>query len=470
MISRAILALLVCAPWLLPVPAAAGDWPHWRGPGADGTSPETGLPTTWSPTSNVLWKLPLPGVSGSTPVVWGDRIFLNVADGEKLAIWAVDRKGGKVLWERSLSAGNEAKRKGNLSAPSPVTDGQTVWTLTGTGIVAAFSFDGEPLWSRDLQADYGKFGILHGYSSSPLLFGNLLIVQVLHGFSTDDPSYVLAVDPATGETRWRVTRPTDAPREAPDAYTTPALLALEGRTELVISGADYVTGHDLATGREIWRLGGLNPEKQPMYRVVASPVIAGELIVVPTRVKPLQVFRVGKEGAPEKVWSTDDGPDVPTPTTDGKYLYILNDRGILWCLELATGKAIWGPERIKPGSYSASPLLAEGRLYATSETGWTTVLAAGPKFEVLAENNMDENTLASLAAASGQLFLRTAEHLWCLEGAKGGGGGPQEPAAAEADPRQSPRGGSPQSVSGVSRPSSHRTTMRLGSGELRARP
>jgi outer membrane protein assembly factor BamB len=406
------------------IPIAAGglpaDWPQWRGPDADGASPETGLPLTWSASEGVIWKLALPEVSGSTPIVAGDRLYLSVAQADQILLWSVDRKAGTLVWSRPLAGGNEAKRKGNLSSPSPTADGDTVWATTGTGVVAAFDREGKELWRRDLQKDYGPFGILHGYASSPLLLEDLLVVQVLHGFATDDPSYLVGLDRRTGATRWRVERATDAPREAPDAYTTPALWQRGGKAEIVVSGADYVTGHDPASGRELWRVAGLNPDKHGMYRVVASPLVQGDLLVTPSRVKPMIAWKAGAAGGPPvRLWSTDDGPDVPTPASDGTYLYVLGDRGVVWCLELQTGKPVWGPERVATGSYSASPLVAEGRVYVTSEEGVTTVLAAGREFRVLAENAVGEYTLSSLAAAGGQLFLRTAKHLYCLDDGKG---------------------------------------------------
>lgn len=412
---RLLSALLVLALVRVTVGvAAADDWPHWRGPDRTGVSAETGLPVTWSTTENIVWKLPLPGVSGATPIISGDRIFLNVADAGRLYLWCVDGEDGAVVWKRGLDDRDESKRKGNMSSPSPVTDGERVWAVTGTGVIKAFDFEGNEKWARDLQAEYGKFGILHGYSSSPLLHDDALYVQVLHGFYTDDPSYVLAIDAASGETRWRVERPTDAPREAPDAYTTPALLQRSTGAELVVSGADYVTGHDLATGRELWRVGGLNPTANPMQRIVASPVAAGDLILVPSRVKPMLALSISETGAPRVIWSSEDGPDVPTPVVTDDHVFVLKDRGIVFCLDRQTGEVVWGPERVDPAVYSASPLVADGRLYVTSEEGKTTVLAAGPEFEILAENVIDENTLASLSVAAGRLLLRTAEHLWAI--------------------------------------------------------
>ncbi len=395
----------------------AGNWPHWRGPDRNGVSQETGLPLNWSAKKNIVWALALPGVSGATPIIWNDRVFLNVADGNELHLWAVDRRAGKVLWKRFLDDRNEKKRKGNMSSPSPVTDGGWVWVMTGTGILKAFDFEGNEKWTRDLQQEYGQFGILHGYSSSPLLYDGTLYVQVLHGFYTDDPSYVLAIDKTTGQTRWRVERPTDAPREAPDAYTTPALLLNNGKPEIVISGADYVTGHDPATGREIWRLPGLNPSRNPMQRVVASPVAIDDMLLTPSRVNPLLAIRAGNrpQGAdPVVEWTMDRGPDVPTPAVDHQNVYLLTDKGIMWSLDRDSGKPTWGPQRVESATYSASPVVAEGRIYVTSELGHTTVVSAGPEFEILAENLIDEYTLSSIAISDGQIFLRTAEHLYCI--------------------------------------------------------
>jgi len=396
---------------------AADNWPTWRGPTRDGVSAETGLPIRWSPDENIAWKLEMPAWSGSTPIIWGERIFLNVADGKDLWLWSLDRAKGGVLWKRHLSGGDHQERKQNMSSPSPVTDGRHVWAMTGTGILKAFDFDGHEVWTRDIQADYGKFGLNWGYASSPLLFGDALFVQVLHGMKTDDPSYVLRIDKATGKTVWRVERPTDAIRESPDAYTTPALLQYDGKTEIVITGGDVVTGHDPETGRELWRADGLNPQNNPAYRIVASPIVHGEMIYAPTRVRPLLAIRAGGRGDVTEThvaWSFDRGPDVPTPVTDGTYFYVVDDRGVVHCLDAGTGEIVYGPERLKPGTYSASPVLADGRIYVTNEDGLTSVFKAGPSFEILAENAMNDYCLSTIAVSEGQLFLRTTEFLWVI--------------------------------------------------------
>jgi outer membrane protein assembly factor BamB len=395
----------------------AGNWPQWRGPNLDGSSAETNLPTEWDQEKNVTWKLPLPGVSGATPIVWGDRIFLSVGTDNSVDLWAVDRTKGEVLWKRPVAAENHKVRKGNMSSPSPVTDGKTVWVLSGNGFLKAFDFSGKELWVRDIQKEYGKWGLNHGYGSSPLLHDGSVFVQVLHGMHTDDPSYILRIDGATGKTMWRVERPTDAQRESPDSYTTPTLVRSGKQLELVVSGADYVTGHDLATGKELWRGSGFNPDNNPFNRVIASAVAHGDMVYVPTRVKPLQTFRSGGRGdvtASHKVWTFAGGPDVPTPVVDGKYFYTINDRGIASCLDAKTGAEVYSGQRLKPGTYSSSPLLADGKIYITNEEGLTSVIKSGPKFEIIAENPVGEYTLSSIAVSDGQLFLRTTGHLYAI--------------------------------------------------------
>jgi outer membrane protein assembly factor BamB len=408
------------------VSLAANTWPHWRGPTFDGVSQETGLPVRWSATENVAWKLPLPAFSGSTPIIWNDTVFLNVATARStgnMELWAVDRTKQAVAWKKFLSAGNRIGNKQNMSSPSPVTDGRTVWVMTGTGILKAFDFAGTELWTRDIQKDYGAFGIQFGYASSPLLHENALYVQVLHGMNTDDPSYVLRIDGATGRTVWRVERPTDAIVESPDSYTTPTIVKLPGgRTEIVITGGDIVTAHDPATGREFWRADVLNPRNSSNYRIISSPIVAGGLIIAPTRVNPMVALRPGGTGDVSRshvAWEFQRGPDVPSPVSDGTLLYVVTEQGIVHALNLKTGVPVYGPNRLPNDFYSSSPVLADGKIYVTGETtGVTTVFRAGPTFEILASNTFGDPCspycLASLAVSQGQLFLKTDAHLWVV--------------------------------------------------------
>ena len=397
--------------------ANADNWPAWRGPSANGLSSEVNLPVKWTKTDNISWRLALPGWSGSTAIVWGERIFLNVAEGSDLSLWSVDRVKGLPIWKRPLGGGNHREQKQNMSSPSPVTDGRAVWAMTGTGILKAFDFDGKELWSRDIQRDYGRFGLNWGYASSPLLHEGSLYVQVLHGMRTDDPSYLLRIDKTTGKTLWRVERPTRAIRESPDSYTTPALLRYGATTEVVITGGDVVTGHDPATGRELWRADGLNPYNDSSNRIVASPIVLGEMIYAPSHERPILALKAGGRGnvtTSHLVWSFNNGPDVPTPVTDGTYFYVVRDNGVLFCLDAKSGKTVYGPTRLPPATYSGSPVLADGKIYVTNEDGVTAVVRAGPKFELLAQNDFGEYTLSSPAISDGQIFIRTESALYAI--------------------------------------------------------
>ncbi|MBA2303925.1 MAG: PQQ-like beta-propeller repeat protein [Acidobacteria bacterium] len=405
------------------VTLSADNWPQWRGPLATGAATAaTGLPEKWSTANgeNIAWKLAMPSRSGATPIVWNDTIFLNVAaqpEGGDVELWSLNRAKGEVAWKKPITAGNYKINKQNMSSPSPVTDGRTVWVLTGIGILKAFDFQGAEVWTRDIQKDYGAFGLNWGYASSPLLHDGMLYVPVLHGMKTDDPSYLLKIDGKSGKTLWRVERPTDAVVESPDAYTTPALLEYDGKKEVVLTGGDVVTGHDLATGAELWRAHGLNPGKARNYRIIASPVVAGGLVIAPTRIRPMIAIRPGGRGditATHTAWTFDRGPDVPTPVTDGKLLYCVSDRGVVEVLNVQTGEVVYGPERLRPAIYSASPVLADGKIYVTSEEGVTSVFRSGPKFELLAENATEEFTLSTIAVSKGQLFLRTEKHLYAI--------------------------------------------------------
>lgn len=415
------------------------NWPQWRGPHANGTSTTAkDLPVTWSETENVEWRVKLPSWSAATPIVWDDVVLVTSAEEgfgargsgskdklskdklskDKLLLLAVNRKDGSILWRRETGNSNRFVQKQNMASPSPVTDGKHIWVMTGTGTLTCFDYKGNQVWQRNIQTDYGRFGLNHGYASSPKLFGDRLYIQVLHGMTTDDPSYVFAVDRASGKTLWKVNRPTDARRESPDNYSTPLIADVGGKKQLIVSGGDYVTGHDLDSGKELWRMGGFNPAGDPYYRTIASSILLdGVVYTTSTRGRPFIAFRAGGSGDISKtnvVWQNNLGSDVPTPTTDGKRIYVLGDKGIVVALDAKSGKMIWDRQRIEPGIYSSSPTLADGKIYATSEDGTTTVLQAGDEFKILATNKLDSHTLASPAAAGNQLFMRTADYLYCL--------------------------------------------------------
>lgn len=433
---------------------SASNWPNWRGPNGDGTAPDAkNLPETWSPDKNIKWKVEMPAWSGSTPMVWGDRIFLNSPSreevkpepeptapsgggrkrpgvtrglamngpgGQEILLLCLDRATGRELWRKQYDRGNEIKMKQNMSSPTPVTDGKLVWVTSGNGVVACFDFKGNEQWKFDIPKAYGKIGIQFGYGSSPLLVDGKLVFQMLQGFFTDEPSYVFALDAATGKPLWRVDRWTDAEFETPDSYTTPTVVTVEGKKQIVVSGGAYVTGHDPETGKELWRGGGLNPTNSRNFRTIASPVVRDGMIFVPTRVTPFLAFRAGGSGDISTShlawkWTTRGAPDVPTPVCDGERLYMADDQGAITCVNAKTGEKIYGPENTGIGRTSSSPVLADGKIYLKSETAETAVVAAGPQFKLIAKNQLDGTySLGTPAIVDSEIFIRSGTHLYCI--------------------------------------------------------
>jgi len=420
--------------------AAAGvaaNWPQWRGPESSGVSRTAhDLPVRWSQTENVRWRVKLPSWSAATPAVWDRTVFVVSAEEgftpldrsvhkqsdrpapHKIFLIAVNRADGSIRWRKEIDSGNQIFRKQNSASPSPITDGRHVWVMTGNGRLACLTMDGDRVWERNIQEDYGAFGLTHGYASSPVMHGERLYVQVVHGNRTRDPSYVFAVERATGKSVWKVERPTDARRESVDAYTTPQIVLVEGKPQLVVTGADYATGHDMQTGQELWRMGGFNPTGHTAARMISSSlVMGGNVYTISARGRPAIAYRAGGSGnitGMNELWTNNLGGDVPTPATDGTYIYVLSDIGILHCVEAATGKTMYQGKRIEHGTYAASPLVADGKLYCINEDGTATVLKAGPEFEVLAVNKLDGHTLASPVAAGDHIFVRTADFLYCI--------------------------------------------------------
>lgn len=395
---------------------SAENWPQWRGPSLNGISGEKDIPFKWTTEENVTWKLPLPAWSGSTPIIWGNTIFLNVADKGELQLWSIDRRNAAVRWKKLIGTGDVKMRKQNMSSPSPVTDGKNVWVMTGIGILKCFDFAGTEIWMRDIPKEYGAFGLNWGYANSPLLYEGSLFVPVLHGMRTDQTPYFLKIDAKTGKTIWKSERPTPAIQESPDSYITPTILKDGSRVEIILSGGDCVTGHDPATGKELWRAYGLNPDNNPFNRIVNSPVAYDGMIYVGSKQKPYMAVKAGGRGDISQshvAWTFPNGPDVPTPVVDGKYIYLVRDGGVVSCLDAKTGQEIY-TGRLKNGTYSSSPVLADGKIYVTNEDGLTSVFKSGPKFELVAENALGDYCLSSPAISEGQIFIRTSTNLYCI--------------------------------------------------------
>ncbi len=421
----------------LAVPANAENWPQWRGPAFNGSSPETALPEKWSVTEGVKWSTPLPGMSGATPAIWGDSIFVSSADAAKnLQLLCLDRRDGKLRWQKQIATGNIDKGRANMASPSPLTDGKAVYALFGTGDLAALDFQGNILWQRNLGADYGRFAIMWTYGSSPLLFDGKLYIQVLQrnpapadypglaGSAGERESYLLALDPATGKELWKHVRPSDAKQESQESYASPVPhIGADGKTQILLAGADCLTAHDPATGAELWRGYGINRRHGESMRIVPSPVsAAGLAIICGPKKEQLIAFRTDLKGdITEKgaAWSFDEKktPDVCTPTFYGGKLFVLDgDSQTLTCLDSKTGEKKWQGNFVDRTVIRSSPTAADGKLYVINEKGTVFVCATGDEFEVLATIPMGgpEGTRSSIVVSDGHLYIRTTEALHCV--------------------------------------------------------
>jgi outer membrane protein assembly factor BamB len=416
--------------------AAAADWPQWRGPDLSGASPDTGFAKTWNATDGVRWKTPLPGFSGATPVVSGDRVFVSSPNPDKdLLLLCIHRKDGKILWQKVLSTGDTTKGKTspNMASPSPVTDGKTVYVLYGTGDFVALDFDGNILWQRNLATEFGRFSLMWLYGSSPLLLEGRLYLQVLqrdpvppdytHALDgkLERESFLLCIDAATGKTVWRAVRPTDAGRESQESYATPMPLLANGRRELIIIGGDFLTAHELDTGVELWRAGGFNPKKGEWMRIVPSPVVYKDVAIAsgPKRVPVIGVRTGGKGDVTESrtLWKFEEyPPDVCTPVLYKDLLHVLDgDKQMLTALHPETGEKKWQVPLGVRENFKASPTAADGRIYCISERGTVVVVdALSGQVAHTAEMGGGSPTRSSVVLTQGDILLRTAEELICI--------------------------------------------------------
>ena len=415
----------------------AENWPHWRGPEFTGASAEQKLPDDFSRTNQVKWVAALPGPSAATPIVWGDRVFVSSTDWrtKTLRAIALDAQSGKELWNHEIAPGFNLDDRSNLASPSPVTDGKLAVFVYGTGDVAAFDFDGKKVWSRNLQTDYGQFAFLWTYSSSPTIFDGKLFVQVLQRNTPvqgrgrkDGPgeSYVLALNPQTGAELWRHVRPSDAVQESQEAYSTPIPFRHQGRTELVITGGDCITGHRLTDGAELWRWGTWNPTRITHWRLVPSPVAgAGVVMACGPKGSPIYAVKAGSQGMLDQsglAWTTaerDVSSDVCTPLFyQGRYYLVNGEKKLIARVDPATGKADWIGDLGTRVKIECSPTGADGKIYFQNFRGEVFIVAAAAEFKLLRTiplgDDNDKDNRASIAVARGNLFIRTGSKLYCV--------------------------------------------------------
>lgn len=398
--------------------ARAADWPQWRGPNFNGYADAVGLPDKLDPAGDLLWSTRLPGSSSSSPVVAEGKVFVSTIEGasRKLLALCLNGKSGKILWQRSLGIGYADNERNNLASPSPIADGKHVWFYFGTGDLACFDADGNALWSRNIQKDYGNFSVQWIYASSPLLYDGKLYVQVLH---RSEDSYLLILDPMTGKELSRQQRPNDAREESKESYATPIPNQAGGATEILLIGGDAVTAHDPANGRELWRFGGWNPQKINHWRVITSLVtVDGLVIACAPKGGPIMAIKDGGSGditAAGCAWSTRElSSDVCVPLVMNGDLYVLEgDKRKLLRIEPTTGH-IKASVDLPGGVFRASPTGADGKIYIINENGDTWTLDAAT-LKVLSKSSLDGRpSRASIAVAEGEVIVRTADEVYAF--------------------------------------------------------
>jgi outer membrane protein assembly factor BamB len=431
-------AILLLAGLLTAFPALAENWGQWRGPFFNGSTTEKGLPAEWSKEQNIAWTLDLPGASASTPVIWGDRVYVSSADSAAKSMLAmcVDRRSGKVVWQQKVTDGYARDEKSNYSSPSPATDGTRVIFFYGSGDLAAFDCaTGNKLWARNLQKEYGDFAFQWTFSTSPLLYNGKLYMQVLQRDvpvggrgSRDKPneSYLLALNPATGEELWRVIRPSEAVAESREAFSTPVAFEQNGRKEILIAGGDCLSGADPETGKELWRWGTWNPTKIGHWRLVPSPVAGGGVVLAcAPKGDPVYAVKAGLSGNLDDsalAWKSERqskvSSDVPTPAFyDGDFFVLADGRRSLSRVEPKTGKIKWSVDTPGRAKYEASPSAADGKIYLINFAGEVTIVdaAKGEVLKTIPMADEGENMIRSCVAISqGQLFIRTNKRLYCV--------------------------------------------------------
>lgn len=411
----------------------AGDWPQWRGPFFNGSTDDEDLPVSWSKEGGIAWVSPLPGPSGATPAIANGRVFVTSTVDRTPTFMALcfDAATGKLLWQREVGSDRRRLPRNNMASPSPVTNGTRVFFLYGDGTLIGFDTEGRKLWSRNIEQEYGNLALQFGYSSSPLLSEGRLYVVVFRrnkpyrgqdaGVAGPLDSFILAVDPTTGETLWKQLRRTDAFDEGMETYMTPIPFIREGKVELLATGADFITAHDPQTGTELWRFEYWT-DKVRDSRVIPT-LVTGEGLIFGSRHKHKGLFavepptRAGQGG--RIVWEFDQAaPDCSTPLFYRGRLYVLDGlrRKVVTCLEPRTGRRFW--QGRLPGSrpWWASLTAGDGKLYCISEDGRVVVLQAGSEtFKILSEVTIGEPEVrSSIAIAGGHLFIRTAENLYCI--------------------------------------------------------
>jgi outer membrane protein assembly factor BamB len=417
---------------------SAENWPQWRGPGSQGISTETSLPTEWGPGQNIAWKAEVPGRGHSAPVVWNDRVFLTTAiEGKEVPgarpvphvdsgkpflhpdsvgatrqhtykVLAYDGTSGTLLWEQTAWEGtpfDDRHRRGSYASPSVATDGRLIYAYFGAEGVYAYDLNGKPAW----KASVGKVKTLGlGAASSPLLYRDLVILQCDDDSGED--SAIVALDAKTGKERWRTKRPVQV------SWSTPVLVTAGARSEVVTNGSEWIIAYDPGTGKELWRTKGVESN------AIHTPLVGDGVVVVTAGFPAKKTIAIKPGGSgdvtntPQILWTYEKGTAyVVSPILYRGLVYLLNDRGVMTALDAKTGDIKYEGGRVPvPASFMGSPIAANGSLLLTSEDGDTFTIKAGPKHEVIRTNSIGEPVYTTPAISNGRIYIRGEKHLFAI--------------------------------------------------------
>ncbi|MDB6036341.1 MAG: Outer rane biosis protein BamB [Verrucomicrobiales bacterium] len=396
------------------------DWSNWRGPNGNGSTSIGDYPVKWDRT-NVAWSARLPGKGSSTPIVWKERIYLTAPVEGQDAVLAFDF-AGKRLWQTALGAETAPKHRtlGSSCNSSPVTDGQRIYVAFKSGNFAALGMDGKVLWQTNMVQQFGREQLFWDQGSSPVVTDEHVIIARLHS----GESWIAGFDKASGELRWRQPRNYKVPSENDNGYATPVLYEEQGRKALLVWGADHLTAHDAANGKLVWSCDAFNPEGTPNWPSIASPLISDNLAIVPVgrddqHQGQLHAIKLGGTGdvtMTHRAWKRDDmGVFVSSPAAYKGRIYLLRHRGEVACINASDGKTIWNDAFPKDrSSYFASPVIANGILYAAREDGVVFAARVVSKFELLSENPMGERIIATPVPVANRILIRGDQNLFCV--------------------------------------------------------
>jgi len=399
---------------------AENNWPRWRGPNNNGVMTSGSYPVTWDP-DEVFWKVAVSGKGTSTPIVWNNRIYMTTGTNGLDTVLALDWSG-KRLWQRQLGSETKGKHQNaSGSNPSPVTDGSAVFAFFKSGHFAAIELNGSVRWQTNLFERYGKDQRFWDFGTSPVLTKKAVVMAHMH----DGESWLAAFDKVTGDVNWKVPRNYKTPVEGSQGYTTPIVFSHKGTEAILVWGGHHLTAHDASNGEILWSCGNFNPDETRLWGSVASPVIAGNVAVVPCgrddkrqpRLHGIKMGGTGDVTDTHRLWKrTDTGPFIPCPTYYKGRVYITCDRGRMDCINPLTGESVWSGQFPKSSKkFYGSPLIAGGHLYAVREDGVVFVLGLEDKFEILSQIDMKEGIIASPIAIENRLLIRTKKHLFCIE-------------------------------------------------------